>query len=38
MKYGFSDTDEIEIKIPTGYTLKTLPEKIEVKENMVFIV
>ena len=33
IKYGFLDIDEISIKIPSGYSLKTIPEKIEIKEK-----
>lgn len=33
IKYGFFDTDEISFKIPTGYTLKIVPEKFEINER-----
>lgn len=33
LKYGYRDTDEISIKIPEGYVVKSIPEKIEIKEK-----
>lgn len=33
LKYGFCDNDEITIKLPEGYELKSIPEKIELNEK-----
>lgn len=33
IKYGYYDTDEILIKIPEGYGVKSIPEKIEINEK-----
>lgn len=33
IEYGFTDADEIEIALPTNYTITQLPEKINLKEK-----
>jgi len=33
LKYGFCDNDEIKIRLPEGYDLKSIPEKIELNEK-----